>query len=263
MSSDKPVLWHIPVSHYSEKVRWALAHKGIEHERRSPVPGAHIAYALWLTRGAHVTFPVLALDGRKIGDSTAIIAALEAHQPERPLYPEDPAERRRALGIEDWFDEALGPQIRLLAWHVLRTDPERMEELGYKMIPPAVRDNGLARAAAGRFGSTYVNLRFRVASDEKAEAAKARVVEAVDRLEAELEAGGGEYMVGGEFSVADLTAASLLYPIVNPPEGPSIIPDGNAELEDFFGPLRERPGGRWIGEMFARHRDPAPQPAAA
>ena len=30
----KPVLWHIPVSHYSEKARWALAHKGIEHERR-------------------------------------------------------------------------------------------------------------------------------------------------------------------------------------------------------------------------------------
>ena len=25
----KPLLWHIPVSHYSEKARWALAHKQI------------------------------------------------------------------------------------------------------------------------------------------------------------------------------------------------------------------------------------------
>ena len=27
MSDTKPILWHIPVSHYSEKVRWALDHK--------------------------------------------------------------------------------------------------------------------------------------------------------------------------------------------------------------------------------------------
>ena len=41
MSDDgKPVLWHIEVSHYNEKARWALDHKGIEHERRAPPPGA-------------------------------------------------------------------------------------------------------------------------------------------------------------------------------------------------------------------------------
>jgi glutathione S-transferase len=257
----KPLLWHIPVSHYNEKARWALAHKGIEHDRKSPIPGAHIGYALWLTRGKHMTFPILALDGRNIGDSTAIIAALEERQPDPPLYPEGAADRRRALEIEDFFDEQLGPHIRLLAWHVLRTDPARMQELGYKMIPPAVRDNDFARAAAGRFGSVYVNARFRVASDERAEAAKARVLAAMDRLEAELD--GGEYMVGDSFTVADLTAASLLYPIVNPPEGPQIIPDGNPELEEFFGPLRERPGGAWIREMFARHRNPARERAAS
>ena len=256
----KPLLWHIPVSHYSEKARWALAHKGIEHDRKSPLPGVHIAYALWLTRGSHVTFPVLTLDGRNIGDSTAIIAALEERWPDPPLYPQDAADRRRALELEDFFDEEAGPQIRLLAWHVLRTDPERMEKLGYEMIPGAVRDKRWAQAAGGKFGSIYTNARFRVGSDERAEAAKAKVVAAVDRLEAELD--GGEYMVGDSFSVADLTAASLLYPIVNPPEGPSIIPDGNPELEEFFGPLRERPGGVWIRQMFARHRRPAVTPAA-
>jgi glutathione S-transferase len=31
---DTPVLWHIPFSHYSEKVRWALDYKGIAHRRR-------------------------------------------------------------------------------------------------------------------------------------------------------------------------------------------------------------------------------------
>ena len=44
--NGKPVLWHIGVSHYSEKVRWALAYKGVAHERRGPVPGAHMLIAL-------------------------------------------------------------------------------------------------------------------------------------------------------------------------------------------------------------------------
>ena len=107
---SKPVLWHIPVSHYNEKVRWALARKGVEHERRAPVPGAHMVVALWLTRGATKTFPVLQLDGEAIGDSTAIIAALE-RAPSRAAarIPTDPDERRRALELEDYFDEQLGP----------------------------------------------------------------------------------------------------------------------------------------------------------
>ena len=39
---SKPILWHIEISHYNEKARWALDHKGVEHERRAPhAGGAH------------------------------------------------------------------------------------------------------------------------------------------------------------------------------------------------------------------------------
>jgi glutathione S-transferase len=50
MSDSLPTLWQIEVSHFSEKARWALDYKGVEHKRSSPLPGAHIAVALWLTR---------------------------------------------------------------------------------------------------------------------------------------------------------------------------------------------------------------------
>ena len=95
------VLWHIPVSHYNEKVRWALDLKGVAAERRAPPPGLHMAIALWLTRGRNKTFPVLELDGRAIGDSTAIIAALEERYPEPALYPAADADRRRCDGCAE------------------------------------------------------------------------------------------------------------------------------------------------------------------
>ena len=107
----QPTLWHIPISHYSEKVRWALDHKRIPHRRRAVLGGRHPLVAMVLTRGEHQTAPVMTIDGRGIGDSTAIIAELEARYPERPLYPADPAERARALELEEWFDEELGPAI--------------------------------------------------------------------------------------------------------------------------------------------------------
>jgi len=36
-SDRKPVLWQIEVSHFSEKARWALDHKEIDHARRTGV----------------------------------------------------------------------------------------------------------------------------------------------------------------------------------------------------------------------------------
>lgn len=255
MTDAKPVLWHIPISHYSEKARWALAHKRVDHERRAPIPGAHMAIALWLTRGEHKTFPVLRLDGRNVGDSSAIIEALEQRWPERPLYPDDPAQRRRALELEDFFDEQLGPHIRLLAWHELRADPEHMGEVTATMIPGPLKGRPGADGFARRLGTTYVQLRFRVSREEDAAEARIKVLAALDRLEAELDASGGRYLAGDRFSVADLTAATLFYPLVNPPEGPQGL-DAAAvpAFEAFRRPLKDRPGYKWVEAIYRDHR---------
>ena len=252
MSGSNPTLWHIEVSHYSEKARWALAHKGVEHRRRAPIPGAHIPVALWLTRGAHTTFPVLELDGRRIGDSTAIIAALEERYPDEPLYPADPEQRRHALELEEYFDEELGPHIRLLAFHELGRDPERFRALMERTAPgPLARASG----AAATYARTYTGLRFGVRDEAAADRAREKILAALDRLDRELEAGDGDYLAGGEFSVADLTAAALFYPLVLPDEGPLPTDEPPPKgLERFREPLKERRGFKWVAEMFRRHR---------
>lgn len=247
------MLWHIPVSHYSEKARWALELKGVEHDRRAPPPGSHIPVALWLTRGRNATFPVLQFDGKAIGDSTEIIAALEERFPEPRLYPGDEADRARALVLEGFFDEEVGPHVRLLAFHELRRDRERFAEFSTEILPARLAGYGIARAVAAKVGAAYTQIRFRVAAEDAAERARSSILAALDRLELELDREPGDYLVGDAFSVADLTAAALLAPVVLPPQGPT-LPDPPPGLEQFLEPLRERPGYQWVMEMFARHR---------
>jgi len=260
MSDSLPTLWQNDVSHYSVKAHWALAWKGVEHRRRTAVPGAHMAVALWLTRGAHYTFPILSIDGRRIGDSTAIIAALEELYPEPPLYPADIAERRRALELEEFFDEEFGPYIRQLAWYEFRNDRESFVEL-MEQTAPKPRFAKYSRPIV-RYASAYTALRFRAADDEEAERARAKVLAGLDRLEAEL--GDNEYLVGDQFSVADLTAASLFFPLALPDEGPLNADSPSAKgFEEFRQPLEQRHGIKWVKEMFRLHRNPAKAPAAA
>jgi glutathione S-transferase len=251
-TEQKPTLWQIDISHYAEKVRWALEYKGVDHVRRSPLPGTHIPIALFLTRGAQPTLPVLQIDGRTIGDSTEIIAALESLHPEPPLYPIDAEERARAIELEDWFDENLGPQARLLPFYELIQEPEIFAEVAAESVPGPL---GKAKPVVGAYARAYTSLRWGANSDEDADRAREGIVAAFDKLEAELARGGGEFLVGESLSVADITAASLFYPVVVPPEGPldPSLPRPPA-FDRFRQSLSDRRGYRWVGETFRRHR---------
>jgi glutathione S-transferase len=245
----RPTLIHVPVSHYSEKARWALAFKRIPHTRRWPPGGLHPLVSLIVTRGRHDTVPVLVLDGEAIGDSTRIIRRLEERYPEPPLYPEGEADRRRALELEDFFDEELGPYIRRWAYHHLTHDSELLAELtAHQMqyVPQAA----LAPVMPGL--RLFLDRRFSTESPERAAVAEGKVSAALDRLEAELD--GGDYLVGDRFSVADLTAAALLYPLVLPPQTPwrpTRLPRAWAEFSETH---QGRPALEWVAETYRRHR---------
>jgi glutathione S-transferase len=250
--SQKPTLWQIDYSHYAEKVRWALEYKGISHVRRSPLPGTHIPIALALTRGAQPTVPVLQIDGRTIGDSTEIIAALESIHPEPPLYPVDAEELARAIELEDWFDENLGPHTRLLSFYELIQEPDLFAEVAATAVPGPL---GKAKPVVGAYARAFTSIRFGANSDEAAERAREAIVTALDKLEEELDRGDGEFIVGKHLSVADITAASLFYPVVLPPEGPldPELPNPPA-LDRFRQSLGDRRGYQWVEETFRRHR---------
>lgn len=242
-----PVLWHLKVSHYNEKARWALDFKRVPHARRAVTPGRHRALAEKLT-GAP-TLPVLVVDGEAIGDSTRIIAELESRHPEPALYPADAAQRRRALEIEDFFDEELGPYTRLLLLDSVLEDVDLM--LG-TFVPDL---DGVQRAfAKATFPAWRRQVRADFGIDERSVArARSKLRAAGERFRSELEPSG--YLVGDSFTVADLTAAALVAPVVAPEQFPYPQPQRSHPLVE---PLRRELARlgmlEWAREMYARHR---------
>ncbi|HEV3376251.1 MAG TPA: glutathione S-transferase family protein [Thermoleophilaceae bacterium] len=254
---DTPVLWHLEISHYNEKVRWALDYKGVAHVRRAVTPALQELTARRLRAGR--TVPVLKVNGRTIGDSTKIIEAIERRWPEPPLYPADPEERSRALALEDYFDEQCGHDLRRVLFGDNLAEPEKFLVMLYGADDPRL---GLLKPVSPLF-CRVVKRRFRI-RPETVEESREKVRAAFDKLEADV--GPSGYLVGESFTVADLTAASILAPIVMPPQFPYIKlhPDERtAQSRRFRESLEDRPGFKWVEEMYARHRGTSAEVSAA
>jgi len=247
-------LWQFRFSHYNEKVRWALDLAGWAHRRRTLVPGLHVGTMLRKT-GQPKT-PVLVVDGEVIRDSSAIIAWLAERRPSSALYPTDPAERRRALELEAWFDEEAGPRIRRLVYHQLMAEPPLCERFATAGAPP--RSKTLFRAL-GPVLRPIMRWNMGIDGPRVAEAEGA-----IDGIFAkvidELQPSG--YLVGEGFSVADLTAASMLANIVQPAHYPypwTAMPSSFLALQARFA---DHEAARWVRRIYARHRSPSTEPAS-
>ena len=253
---DTPELWQFTSSHFNEKARWALDFKRVPHIRHSLIPGFHVPVVKRMTGKTHV--PVLKLDGKAISDSSRIIAALEDAYPQPPLYPADPDERRRALELEDYFDEELGPYIRRWIFHVILPYPEFVRALFVSHASPAAQ---LAHRAMAPLIGMLMRRQMDI-NPATAETARAKTLKAMDRLAKELRPSG--YLVGERFTVADLTAAALLSPLVRPPEFPykAALP-----LPEPFKKIRDsasaHPAFRWTLQTYRQHRGESAEVAGA
>src|SRR5262249_4433478 len=86
-----------------------------------------------------------------------------------------------------------------------------------------------------------------------AQLGREKIVTALDRIEAELQPSG--YLVGEHSSVADLTAAALLSPLLSPPEHPYPLPGTLPQAcASFPTSVAGHRAFAWASEMYRRHR---------
>lgn len=244
---ELPRLLHFRISHYNEKVRWALDLKHVAHVREALVPGFHVPRVRFLTKQNKV--PVLVLDGEPWAGSAQILDILERRWPSPPLYSDDPTLRERALALERHFDDQVAPEVRRLFWSYYFDHPAECARLA---------TDGFGGGSYATFRALYWVLKpamkRSMGSDAASvEAAREHLQGHFEHLEREL--GGREYLVAGEFGVADLTAAAILSPVVRPREFPYPPPEPwPAGLRELRESVRRRAGFEWVEAIYARHR---------
>ncbi len=244
------LLYQFPLSLYCEKTRWNLDWKGLPWQPVNLLPGPHMLTA-WRLAGQR-RLPVLRDGSEHIGDSTRIALYLDACYPERPLLPADRAQRHAVLTQEEAFD-TLGEHVRRCVWS-LAVDSPAVAALFFRHYDPA-------RHRLGQLATPLLRQMIRRTFDvwpAPVAASWQAVLDALADLDARLDGNPAAYLVGDRFTLADLTAAAMLGPLVGPPESPwgdDKVPatDGGERQR-----LRATAAGQWVLRLYREHRVPPP-----
>lgn len=131
-------IYEHPLSPYAQKVKIALAEKGIPFETK--LPDAFGSGAVrdedFKSENPRHEVPALVDGDVRVFDSTIILEYIEDKWPEPPLLPRDPVERARLRMLEDVMDT----QYEAINWGLLEID-------GFKRASGALREALLKRAA--------------------------------------------------------------------------------------------------------------------
>jgi glutathione S-transferase len=251
-----PHLIAISVSHYCEKVRWALRWHGMAYTQENHCPIFHITANL--RQSGQTMVPVLLTQQGPIKDSTEILRWIDAQPSQAPsLYPEGKAQE--ALDWEERFDEQLGPHTRRWPYFYLLQQPELT-------IP--LLQNGIPRHEA-----RLLPLMFPLAKVLMSRSLKI-TPDSVERSRQKIDAllqevgqvlkDGRPFLIGETFSAADLTFASLAAPVLCPPEYsvPFYTPEqAPLAMGDQIQAWRTTPAGQHALRCFQSHYRPGWQVA--
>ncbi|MBK1850795.1 glutathione S-transferase [Marinobacter sp. 1-4A] len=203
-------LYQFAISHYCEKVRWALDYKNLNYETTNLLPGQHIKTIKKLTKGAGASVPVLEHDGEVVQGSSEILDYLDKTFPDRSLTPLDESAKAQALAWEKRLDDEAGPAVRCYSYHHFLQRP--------KIVVP------LLTAGTPFYNRILLSLAFSRVNEvmrkwmkinEKTAEESRKVMEGLLTELAETYS-KQPFLAGDAFSRADLTAAALFAPLFQP-----------------------------------------------
>lgn len=220
------VLHQWKMSPFCNKVRRMLAHKNLAYTT--------VEYNGLLARNAaklsaQGTLPVIDCDGQQIVDSSAIGRFLDAHFPQKPLWPEDKLHKAQAHFWEDWAGTSL------YAYEVyLRMMVDGPLNQALDLIcegRPAWERSVLKLVFKRRYPKKMHSVGLgRLTKDQ----VEGQLLEHVDHLQALLSS--REWLVGDAISIADISVAAQLDEILR--------------TSEIAGALRDREAiMRWLGRI--------------
>lgn len=239
-----PRLITIPISHYCERARWALTYAGVAFEEDRHLQRFHRkALAPYSLKQV----PVLVDGDEVVSDSAAILRYVSARVPS--LYPE--AHRAQVEAWERQVEDEFGVEVRRFAYAELLPHPAFLHRYN---------NNGAPFWQRVSFRMMYPFVASRVAAylkvtEEKVQEGLALIDSVLDAVEEQLD--GREYLVGTDFTAADLTFCALAAPLVFPRDYgvPLPTPEASpASLRAKVEGYRAREAGQYVLRTYERHR---------
>lgn len=238
-------LYQFPISHFCEKARWALDYKNLEHSKVNLLPGIHRAKMKKLSGKSQV--PVLKHNDHVVQGSAKIIDYLDSVFTHKNLTPDELELKRQASEWENYADNKIGPQVRLVVYHIMLDYPQLV-------IPMFTQDGPFY----GPFllKKMYPTLQKKMREYMNIDATNAakfntELLKTADNLANHY--AKHEFMVGDKFSRADLSAAALLAPIVMPDNyglnWPDEIPQRLLDFSSQFDGKLE-----WLKDFYRQYR---------
>ncbi|MEM9529408.1 MAG: glutathione S-transferase N-terminal domain-containing protein [Pseudomonadota bacterium] len=246
---SKPVLHIFAISHYCEKARWALDYRGIDYTLSTLAPGAHIkkARSLGFKRGA---LPMMETGEAVLQGSADIVSWAEEREARGPALS-SAQNRSEALAIEKRLDEKIGIHVRRYFYS------EALVNHSETVRPIFLRRQPLLENLKVRLGWSTIRKLMIKAMDlgpEQRLDSKAILETELDWLDGLL-SDGRKVLLGDTFSRADLAAASLLAPLVDPDNHPEyadvVLPPAIAE--DVKG-WAVRPSLNYVRDIYRQYR---------
>ncbi|MCT7360862.1 MAG: glutathione S-transferase [Thalassobium sp.] len=235
-------LYQFPISHYCEKIRWALDYKGIRYKTVNLLPGRHLALIKKLS--GQTSVPVLKHGKHIVHGSSAILDYLDQAFPQKPLLPKNPELRAQTLEWERRLDAEAGPDVRLWSYHYLLQNPALVIPLLGARKPFFYR--WLLRSVFPTLEKTM--RRWMKITPDNADKAQQRMESILTDLR--LAYSQSHFLVGEHFTRADLTACALFSPLFQPfqypvpwpgvDRAPAVMRDWIEQHQDIIEPLRLR-----------------------
>ncbi len=239
-----PVLYVFAISHYCERARWALDCLGIEYrlQHLSPITYAKMVRSLGV---ADTCLPVLTAGSLTLQGSSRIIDWAEAQN----------RSGKRSLEVDASTDVTGGREIEQRLGNVAGVHVRRFYYADALLNQPQqVRPIFSRNLAWGKICKYMIRgLDLGVEQGRESRQIIAAELDWLDGLLADAR----PFLLGDHFSRTDLTAASLLSPLVLPAEHPTYhnleLPPGVAA---DVAKWQQRPSMRWIGDIYRNFRNP-------
>ena len=197
-------LYHGWRSSASRRVRLALAEKGLDFESRiiDMVKGEQHSPE-YLALNPNGVVPALVHDGRVLYESSFIVEYLDEVFPAPPLMPADAFARHNVRNFVRWIDEHCLPKIIVFNWSISMQPVAAQwsaEQLAERLqrVPSASRREAWTRVASKPY-----------TDEEKAEAMRG-LLQLPARMDTMLREGGGPWLCGERYTLADIAAVPFI-----------------------------------------------------